>query len=455
MIAYLTQANQEIHKVACNFTEAFDTLLDAYERIGECIPLVEQYRELFTGNSHMDEALAKIYDDILEFHRRALRFFNLPTWRQIFRSVWKDFNSRFEHILQDLRRHKDLIESQATALHFQQYQVDRQMFFEKLNHLETAERKRNYSEVLQWFLGANALLDHEDICKVRQEFPNSGAWLLKHPDYSSWKEDSVPRVSTLWLSGIPGAGKTVLASLVIENCKEDVNASTAFFYCKYDDPQRNTSVAVLRTLLSQLLKYDHDLLPWCYDLYLNSGQPSLSSGDLCKEILKAVLTNGDKTFVLVDGIDECDKKEARLLVNVICDMVTVCDTQNPGKLRVMVISQDEPDIRRNLSAFSELSLKVIGNEDDIHRFVDVWCGKIQGKFELEEWERNYIFESTCHRANGECSSTARSKSLAYRPLLGMFLFVKLIMINLYDQVCLMDLREQIRPNKFPPGLREA
>jgi NACHT domain len=354
----------------------------------------------------MDEALAKIYDDILEFHRRALRFFNLPTWRQMFRSVWKDFNSRFEHILRDLRRHKDLIESQATALHFQQYQVDRQMVFDKLNHLETAERKRKYSELLQWFLGADALLHHEDICKVRQEFPNSGGWLLKQPDYSSWKEDSVPRVSTLWLSGIPGAGKTVLASFVIENCKEDVNASTAFFYCKYDDPQRNTSVAVLRTLLSQLLKYDHDLLPWCYDLYLNSGQLSLSSGDLCKEILKAVLTNGDKTFVVVDGIDECDKIEARLLLNVLCDLVTVCDSQNPGKLRVMVVSQDEPDIRRNLSAFSELSLKVIGNEGDIHRFVDVWCGKIQGKFELEEGERNYIFESTCHRANGEYSLTA-------------------------------------------------
>jgi hypothetical protein len=102
---------------------------------------VEQYRALFSGNgsnAHMDDALAKIYGDILDFHSRALRFFNLPAWRQVFRSVWNDFNSRFGHILTDLRRHKELIESQATALQFQQYQEDRQLSFEKLDLLEKA-----------------------------------------------------------------------------------------------------------------------------------------------------------------------------------------------------------------------------------------------------------------------------------------------------------------------------
>lgn len=102
---------------------------------------MEQYRALFGSNSsnaHMYDALAKIYGDILDFHSRALRFFNLPTWRQAFHSVWKDFNSRFGHILRDLRRRKELIESQATALQFQQYQEDRRLSFERLDLLEKA-----------------------------------------------------------------------------------------------------------------------------------------------------------------------------------------------------------------------------------------------------------------------------------------------------------------------------
>jgi len=392
--------DQGLDKVASNFAEGFDTLLSAYEQIGESIPLVEQYRALFTGSSHMDEALALVYGDILEFHRRALRLFTLPTWRQAFRSIWKDFNSRFEHILRDLRRHKELIESQATALHFQQYQADRQIIFEKFELLEIAETKRKYSAVLQWFAGADSLLDHEDTCKVRHEFPTTGHWILKHSKYSTWRMDDVPRTSTVWLNGIPGAGKTVLASLIIEDCLQEKTADTAFFYCKHGDLQRTTFVAILKTILSQLLKYDHDLLPWYYDNLLTSGQLSLSSEKLCKELVRALLLSGKKTFLVIDGLDECDRNQRKLLLDWLREIVGICDLQDPGKLRVIVLSQDEPDIRKNLGAFSEISLTASNNAHDIKQFVTGWCTKIQHKFGLEDEEVDYIIDSTCHRADG-------------------------------------------------------
>lgn len=37
----------------------------------------------------------------------------------------------------------------------------------------------------------------------------------------------------------------------------------------------------------------------------------------------------------------------------------------------------------------------------------------------------------------------------------MFLFAKLVMMNLFEQVFLDDLLEQIRPENFPAGLEEA
>lgn len=45
-----------------------DTLLNAYEQIGEVLPLLGEYRALFNGNSHFDQACAAIYGDVLEFH---------------------------------------------------------------------------------------------------------------------------------------------------------------------------------------------------------------------------------------------------------------------------------------------------------------------------------------------------------------------------------------------------
>ena len=59
--------------------ETFDTLLDAYVSIGERMPLLRQYREIFQNTPHMTKVLEMIYADILNFHRMALRVFTLPS----------------------------------------------------------------------------------------------------------------------------------------------------------------------------------------------------------------------------------------------------------------------------------------------------------------------------------------------------------------------------------------
>jgi hypothetical protein len=255
--------------------------------------------------------------------------------------------------------------------------------------------------VLQWLCAADSVLDHQDISKTRQEFQGTGTWILKHPKYSAWKTDDVPNVSTLWLNGIPGAGKTVLASTIIEDCREQKAAKTTFFYCKHEDPQRTTFIAVLKGILSQLLRWDDDLLPWCYEKFLTSGQLVLSSENLCKELLRALLLGAPKTFIIIDGLDECNRSDWKPLLNFLAEIVNVCDVQVPGKLRVMIISQNEDNIRNNLRTFSEIALKANDNELDIQKYVQGWCRKIQEKFELEDEETDYICRSTCYRASGK------------------------------------------------------
>jgi hypothetical protein len=128
-------------------------------------------------------------------------------WRQVFRSVWKDFKTRFQNILDRLRRHREVIESQANLLHFQQYQLDRAKMLEDLRRSENERRQKNYKEALEWISGADTHLDHESACAARSEYPGSGRWILKHSKQQNWKEADEPVSSILWLNGIPGAGK--------------------------------------------------------------------------------------------------------------------------------------------------------------------------------------------------------------------------------------------------------
>lgn len=63
-------------KTACTFYEAFDALLDAYQRIGEHIPLLAQYEDYFRSHPQMIRVLQLIYEDILKFHSKAMKYFH-------------------------------------------------------------------------------------------------------------------------------------------------------------------------------------------------------------------------------------------------------------------------------------------------------------------------------------------------------------------------------------------
>lgn len=63
-------------QTASNWADSFEVLLEAYEQIGEQLPLLAKYESMFAQNPRMIDVLALMYMDILEFHEHALRFFS-------------------------------------------------------------------------------------------------------------------------------------------------------------------------------------------------------------------------------------------------------------------------------------------------------------------------------------------------------------------------------------------
>ena len=53
-------------------------LLDTYEQMGENIGLLSQYEALFHTKPHMVRVLSLLYEDLLDFHRLALDYFQQP-----------------------------------------------------------------------------------------------------------------------------------------------------------------------------------------------------------------------------------------------------------------------------------------------------------------------------------------------------------------------------------------
>jgi hypothetical protein len=65
-------------QIASEWSDTLDTLLDAYKQLGENLPLFSQFTSLLSEDPHKQQILVYIYEDILEFHHRALRLFRTP-----------------------------------------------------------------------------------------------------------------------------------------------------------------------------------------------------------------------------------------------------------------------------------------------------------------------------------------------------------------------------------------
>ncbi|KAH0537608.1 hypothetical protein FGG08_005600 [Glutinoglossum americanum] len=423
--------------VANTFADAFDALLDAYQDIGESIPLFAQYESLFKNNPYMYTVLELIYVDILEFHRKALGYFKQRMWKQLFHATWKTFRTKFSGILANLRRHKTLVESQANLIQFTEIQKTRAAAEAQVRSMRKTELRQMRMEVRSWLSSADSDMDHESVAKVRVDYPDTGRWLLKQSQVRAWCDPDSSSIQLLWLNGIPGAGKTVLASLLIDECRKIPTICVAFFYCKYEDPQRNSFVAIARSILLQLLHHKKTLLSYIYEKAFTGGGSSLESLELAQELLKVALMAFDRVYLVIDGLDECRKTEKMLISTWFQSMVNSVSADDPLNLRCLFIGQVDNDTSHLLNAIPTLQITSAHNSEDIANYCKVWAGKIREKFELSSVDTESLVTTVSARADG------------------MFLFARLVMSNFLSQNSRAKLRKEMAPEHFPHGLEQA
>lgn len=343
--------------------------------------------------------------------------------------MWKDFSTKFSGILNSLRRHKELIECRASLSQYRRYQEDMAEMSSKLDELINQKQSKKMKVVKEWLaVYSQPEQDHDSVRNTRAEYPSTGDWILEHKLVEDWKDADVPSTPLAWMTGIPGAGKlcmiprtsgvsksyslivgkTVLASAIIDACKQRSAFVTSYFYCHADDQGSNSAVAVLRGLVDQLLDQFPQLLPPCHTRQTSSGEPTLRSLPLAKKLFEDFAFTIPKLFIIVDGLDECEQMERKQILDFFVEVVGKCDTEEPGKLRVLFVSQDYADIRKALhsSSIARIVPKVISlsssdNERDICSYVRIWVDRIANKYTpLNEELLEYLRNLTVARAKG-------------------------------------------------------
>jgi Cdc6-like AAA superfamily ATPase len=120
----------------------------------------------------------------------------------------------------------------------------------------------------------------------------------------------------LFCPGIPGAGKTILTSIVVEelNTKFQSNNSfgIAYLYCNFKRKHEQKAEDLLASLLKQLIQEQSNIPESVKAIYNNHKdkhtQPSL---DEISRALQSVTAMFSRTFIIVDALDECEPTECR------------------------------------------------------------------------------------------------------------------------------------------------
>jgi hypothetical protein len=149
----------------------------------------------------------------------------------------------------------------------------------KINKAHTTAPK-NQQPLIHWLSSPDPAVNYENALKQRQQ--GIGQWLLRHKRYAEWKSS---KSQFLWLHGIPGCGKSILSSTVLEDLLELDNHPTektvVYFYFDFNDPQKRRSDLMVRSILTQLLQQIPGSLPIIATLFssCDSGrrQPTLSA----------------------------------------------------------------------------------------------------------------------------------------------------------------------------------
>ncbi|KAJ7694446.1 hypothetical protein B0H17DRAFT_1009308, partial [Mycena rosella] len=223
-------------------------------------------------------------------------------------------------------------------------------------HIDTEQRKK----LIDWLSPINFFLRQANIAGACQ--PGTGKWVLMDERFKRWESSAG---GILWCCGIPGAGKTFMASIVVDYLStksEAQNIGVACMYLNHKETEAQTPSNLIASAWRQLV-FHKDISSLAQELYQDHSEkgtrPSLGK---IHAVLRSAVTEWSKIYVVVDALDEYPEDERHILLEHLAALgptVNLMLTSRPH------ISLHDLDSFRNLE-----TIKIRATEEDVRKYLD-------------------------------------------------------------------------------------
>ncbi|KAL6407302.1 Ankyrin repeat-containing domain protein [Ilyonectria robusta] len=231
---------------------------------------------------------------------------------------------------------------------------------------ETEEAKQR-RDILDWLTPVNWTSQHYIHSQKRE--PDSGQWFLDSPIFQQWLQAAS---GTLLCYGFPGAGKTIMTSVIIDYLESEIcnistqtpneNSAVTFLYCDFQQTAQFTTVHILEILLKQLVEKLPSVPPRVKEFYISNRERPAHSIPLAHvaKTLVSVLSFFSRTFVVIDALDECDD-----VSNVLSEIFNL---QRQTGANFIATSRPEARIKTQFEQFPSIEIRAV--DEDLGRYLD-------------------------------------------------------------------------------------
>ncbi|KAI1323192.1 nucleoside phosphorylase domain-containing protein [Xylariaceae sp. FL0255] len=227
-------------------------------------------------------------------------------------------------------------------------------------HTKSRLLEKEWLEILDWLISPDHDYGPQQSDTFGRRQPGTGQWLLESGEYQQWIQ--TPN-KTLFCRGIPGAGKTILTSVVVNDLEtrfrsEDV--SIVYVYCNYKRQNEQTVENLLSSLLKQLASYLPSLPRCITELHerhsLKRTRPFV---DEVLQALESVIAQSSRVIIVIDALDECQASTRKKLLSRIFEL--------QGNVNLFATSRDLPDITQHFK--ESFTIEIRATEGDIRKYL--------------------------------------------------------------------------------------
>ncbi|KAI4136572.1 MAG: hypothetical protein LQ341_005546, partial [Variospora aurantia] len=220
-------------------------------------------------------------------------------------------------------------------------------------------------------LGISEKVDEELENSTERTMQGSCRWLLQRQAFQDWISEPPKMSGLLWLTGNPGAGKSILASYVIALLKERFSSGNCHFHFFLAAHQTKRTVSyLLRSIALQAALLNEVFCSRLIELHENTGitfgqqKATMIWEKVFEGILFRIPSKGPLFWVL-DGLDEAETPLE--LVKLLSRIKAVV------RINVVLLSHTNKDrlsgIRSFLPTIVHETITADDNKDDIREYV--------------------------------------------------------------------------------------